>query len=117
MWEKPSTPDMWSFMYRVEWQNGTTAVEDTADTRVSLSGLEAATQYTVTITAFTDSTLCAEQSVNLTFNTTQSKWWLVSTLLQISGYAYHNVSMTAQHKYLPKQILSFFHMPHDMPYM
>ena len=65
---------MWSFMYSVEWQNGTTAVEDTADTRVTLSGLEAATQYAVTITAFTDSTLCAGQSVNFTFSTTQSEW-------------------------------------------
>ena len=74
LWEKPSTPDMWSFRYQADWQNGTTAVEDTADTRVSLSGLEAATQYAVTITAFTDSTLCAEQSVNFTFNTTQSEW-------------------------------------------
>ena len=67
---------MWSFKYQVEWQNGTTAVGDTTDTRVTLSGLEAVTEYAVTITAFTDSTLCAEQSVNFTFNTAQSKWWL-----------------------------------------
>ena len=72
-WDPPANPDMWSFMYRIDWQNGTSAVGDTADTRAVLSGLEAVTQYEVTITAFTDSTLCAEQSVNFTFNTTQSE--------------------------------------------
>ena len=61
---------MWSFMYRIDWQNGTSEVGDTTDT---LSGLEAVTQYTVTIIAFTDSTVCAEQSVKFTFNTTQSE--------------------------------------------
>ena len=74
-WDRPATPDMWSFMYRIDWQNGTSAVGDTTDTRGTLSGLEAVTQYTVTITAFTDSTVCAEQSANFTFNTTQSEWW------------------------------------------
>ena len=63
---------MWSFMYRVNWQNGTSAVEGTASMHGMLLGLEAVTEYAVTITAFTDSTLCAEQSVNFTFNTTQS---------------------------------------------
>ena len=72
-WDRPTTPDMWSFMYLIDWQNGTFAVDDTTDTRGTLSGLEAVTQYTVTITAFTDSTVCAEQSVNFTFNTTQSE--------------------------------------------
>ena len=60
-------------MYRIDWQSEISAVGDTTDTRQILSGLEAVTQYTVTITAFTDSTVCAEQSVNFTFNTTQSK--------------------------------------------
>ena len=72
-WDRPATPDMWSFMYRIDWQNGTSAVGDTTDTNGTLSGLEAVTQYTVTITAFTDSTVCAEQSANFTFNTTQSE--------------------------------------------
>ena len=72
-WDPPANPDMWSFMYRIDWQNGTSAVGDTADTHAVLSGLEAVTQYEVTITAFTDSTLCAGQSVNFTFNTTQSE--------------------------------------------
>ena len=72
-WDRPTTPDMWSFMYLIDWQNGTFAVEDTTDTRGTLSGLEAVTGYTVTITAFTDSTVCAEQSVNFAFNTTQSE--------------------------------------------
>ena len=57
-------------MYRIDSHNGTSEVGDTTDT---LSSLEAVTQYTVTITAFTDSTVCAEQSVNFTFNTAQSK--------------------------------------------
>ena len=63
---------MWSFMYRIDLHNGTSEVGDTTDT---LSSLEAVTQYTVTITAFTNSTVlvCAEQSVNFTFNTAQSK--------------------------------------------
>ena len=73
---------MWSFMYRIDWLNGTSAVGDTADTHGTLSGLEAVTQYEVTITAFTDSTLCAEQSVNFTFNTTQSEYQFVSALYQ-----------------------------------
>ena len=72
-WDPPANPDMWSFMYRIDWQNGSSAVGDTADTRAVLSGLEVMTRYEVTITAFTDSTLCAEQSVNFTFNTTQSE--------------------------------------------
>ena len=69
-------------MYHIDWLNGTSAVGDTADTRGTLSGLEAVTQYAVTITAFTDSTLCAEQSINFTFNTTQSEYWFVSALHQ-----------------------------------
>ena len=81
LWDRPSTPDMWSILYHVEWQNGTSAVEDTADTQTILSAetqailpnLEAVTEYTVTITAFTYSTLCAGQSVNFSFNTTQSE--------------------------------------------
>ena len=60
-------------MYRIDWLNGTSAVGDTADTHGTLSGLEAVTQYEVTITAFTDSTLCAEQSINFLFGTTQSE--------------------------------------------
>ena len=73
LWDRPSTADMWSFMYRIDWQNGTSAVGDTTDMRGTLSGLEAVTEYAVTITAFTDSTLCPEQSINFTFNTTQSE--------------------------------------------
>ena len=76
LWERPSTPDMWSFKYQIKWQNGTTVVGDTTDTRVTLSSLEAESQYSVMITAFTDSTLCAEQSINFTFNMTQSECWL-----------------------------------------
>ena len=74
---------MWSFMYRIDWQNGASAVGDTTDTHGTLSGLETVTQYTVTITAFTDSTVCAEQSVNFTFNTTQSECWFVNALIMI----------------------------------
>ena len=73
LWDRPSTADMWSFMYRIDWQNGTSAVGDTTDMRGTLSGLKGVTQYAVTITAFTDSTLCPEQSINFTFNTTQSE--------------------------------------------
>ena len=73
LWSRPSTPDMWSFMYRIDWLNDTSAAGDTADTRGTLSGLEILTQYAVTITAFTDSTLCAEQSIDFTFSTTQSE--------------------------------------------
>ena len=62
-------------MYLIDWQNGTSAVGGTADTHATLSGLEVETQYKLTITAFTDSTLCAEQSVNFTFSTTQSEQW------------------------------------------
>ena len=72
-WDRPTTPDMWSFMYLIDWQNGTSVVGDTTDARETLTGLEAVTQYTVTITAFTDSTVCVEQSANFTFNTTQSE--------------------------------------------
>ena len=83
-WDRPATPDMWSFMYMycIDWQNGTSPVGDTEDMHVNLTGLEAVTQYEVTITAFTDSTLCAGQSVNFTFNTTESEYWFVSALHQ-----------------------------------
>ena len=67
-------------MYRIKWQNGTSAVGETADTLIVLSGLEAVTQYEVTITAFTDSTVCAEQSTKYTFNTTQSEYSLITYL-------------------------------------
>ena len=73
LWDRPSTADMWSFVYRIVLQNGTSAVGDTTDMRGTLSGLEAATEYAVTITAFTDSTLCPEQSINFTFTTSQSE--------------------------------------------
>ena len=82
LWDRPSTADMWSFMYRIDWQNGTSAVGDTTDMHGTLSGLKAVTEYAVTITAFTDSTLCLEQSINFTFSTTQSECslgcWLIS---------------------------------------
>ena len=74
LWESPATPDMWSFMYRVEWLNETSVVEDSEGTRAILSGLEAAQQYNVTITAYTDSTLCPQQSVSINFTTTQSEY-------------------------------------------
>ena len=75
---------MWSFMYMycIDWLNGTSPVGDTEDMHVNLTGLEAVTQYEVTITAFTDSTVCAEQSVNFTFTTTQSECQCVSALHQ-----------------------------------
>ena len=60
-------------MYRMDWQNRTPAVGHTTDTHGTLSDLEAVTQYTVTITSFTDSTVCAEQSVNFGFDTEQSE--------------------------------------------
>ena len=81
-WDQPAILDMWSFMYRIDWQNGTSPVGDTADMHVNLTGLEAVTQYEVTITAFTDSTLCTNQSVNFTFNTTESEYYFVSALHQ-----------------------------------
>ena len=73
LWDAPDTPDIWSFMYLVEWLDETSAAGDMTSRQTTLSGLEAVTEYEVTVTAFTDSTLCAEQSVNFTFNTTQSE--------------------------------------------
>ena len=74
LWDRPSTADKWYFIYNVDWQNGSSAVGDTTDMSGTLSGLEAVTEYAVTITAFTDSTLCAQQTTNIfTFTTSQSK--------------------------------------------
>ena len=103
LWDQPSTPDMWSFMYLVEWLSETSAVGDMG-TRETLSGLEATTEYVVTITAFTDSTLCPQRSVNFTFNTIQSKSCYCST-------HFPTIQLINSHMYsiiCPLWILHFF---------
>ena len=74
LWHPPATPDKWFFVYLVEWLNETSVVEDSEGTQAILSGLEAAQQYNVTITAYTDSTLCPQQSASFNFTTTQSEY-------------------------------------------
>ena len=74
LWHPPATPDKWFFVYLVEWLNETSVVEDSEGTQAILSSLEAAQQYNVTITAYTDSTLCPQQSASFNFTTTQSEY-------------------------------------------
>ena len=80
-WDRPGTPDTWSFMYLVEWLSQTSAAGDRTSRRVTVPDLEAVTQYAVTITAFTDSTLCAEQDTTFTFNTSQSELSILGATL------------------------------------
>lgn len=72
-WTRPDNPDNWSFMYMVEWLSESISVGEGEGTRAILSGLEPVTEYTVTITAVTDSTLCEEQRITYAFSTTQSE--------------------------------------------
>lgn len=60
-------------MYMIEWLSESLAVREGEATRAILSGLGPVTQYTVTITAVTDSTLCEEQRITYVFSTTQSE--------------------------------------------
>ena len=72
-WSPPSASGAWSYTYEVSWTNGSVIVPRQAGTTGQIPGLQAETQYTVEITAYPDSTLCPAQSMNITFNTTQSK--------------------------------------------
>ena len=70
-------------MYLIDWQNGTSEVGDTTDTRRNLSGLEAVTHYIVTITSFTGSTVCVVQLVYFGFDTEQCLTHLAHTVMCI----------------------------------
>ena len=72
-WSPPSASGAWSYTYEVSWTNGSVIVPRQAGTTGQIPGLQAETQYTVVIAAYPDSTLCPAQSMNITFNTTQSK--------------------------------------------
>ena len=72
-WSPPSASGAWSYTYEVSWTNGSIILPRQAGTTGQIPGLQAETQYTVVITAYPDSTLCPDQSMNIMFNTTQSK--------------------------------------------
>ena len=72
-WSPPSASGAWSYTYEVSWTNRSIIVPRQAGTTGQIPGLQAETQYTVEITAYSDSTLCPNQSLTFTFMTTQSK--------------------------------------------
>ena len=72
-WSPPSASGAWSYTYEVYWTNGSIIVARQAGTTAQIPGLQAETEYTVEITAYSDSTLCPDQSTALMFMTTQSK--------------------------------------------
>ena len=72
-WSPPSASGAWRYTYEVTWTNGSIIVPRQAGTTGQIPGLQAETQYTVEITAYSDSTLCPAQSTTFTFMTTQSK--------------------------------------------
>ncbi len=72
-WSPPSASGAWSYTYEVSWTNGSVIVSRQAGTTGQITGLQAETEYTLGITAYPNSTLCPDQSINITFNTTQSK--------------------------------------------
>ena len=72
-WSPPSASGAWSYTYEVFWTNESVSVPRQAGTTGQISGLQAATEYTLVITAYPDSTLCPKQSSIFTFMTTQSK--------------------------------------------
>ena len=72
-WSPPSASGAWSYTYEVSWTNGSVIVPRQAGTTGQIPGLQAETQYTLVITAYPNSALCPDQSINFTFITTQSK--------------------------------------------
>ena len=71
-WSPPSATGAWIFTYEVSWTNGTIIVPRQTNTTAQIPGLQAQTQYSVAITAFTVSTVCRSQSTTFTFMTSQS---------------------------------------------
>ena len=71
-WAPPSDTGDWTIVYQVSWPNGTIIVPRQAGTTTQIPGLQAETQYSVVITAFTVSNLCPGQSTAFTFMTSQS---------------------------------------------
>ena len=72
-WSPPSASGAWSYTYEVSWTNESVNVPRQAGTTGQISGLQAATEYTLVITSYPDSTFCPKQSSIFTFMTTQSK--------------------------------------------
>ena len=72
-WSPPSASGAWSYTYEASWTNGSIIVPRQTGTTGQIPGLQAVTEYTLVVTAYPDSTLCPDQSMNITFNTTQRK--------------------------------------------
>ena len=73
-WSPPSASGAWSYTYEVSWTNESVIVPRQAGTTGQIPGLQAETEYTVVVTAYSDSTLCPEQSEPFMFMTSQSKY-------------------------------------------
>ena len=72
-WSPPSAIGAWRYTYEVSWTNGSIIVPRQAGTTGQIPGLQAATEYTLVVTAYPNNTLCPAQSMNIRFNTTQRK--------------------------------------------
>ena len=71
-WSPPPSSFAWPLKYRVEWPNGTVLVDGLTATSVVIRGLNHLTQYSVVISALTNSS-CMDGNVTYTFSTGQSE--------------------------------------------
>ena len=71
-WFPPPASSAWPLTYRVEWSNGSVLGDVLSTPSLVISGVEHLTQYTVVITALTNSS-CMDRRVVYTFNTGQSE--------------------------------------------
>ena len=72
-WSLPSASSAWPLKYRVEWSNGTVLGDNLNTLSVVISGVDHVTQYSIVITALTNSS-CTDEKVMFNFTTGQSEW-------------------------------------------
>ena len=72
-WSPPPASSAWPLKYRVEWPNGTVLGDDLSTPLVVISGVDHLTQYSIVITALTNSS-CTDEKVMYDFTTGQSEW-------------------------------------------
>ena len=71
-WSPPPGSSAWPLTYRVEWTNGSVLEDGLGAISLVVAGVDHLAQYTVVITALTNSS-CMDEKVTYTFNTGQSE--------------------------------------------
>ena len=71
-WSPPPTDAAWPLQYQVKWPNGTVIADGLNTTSVVIEGVNHLSDYTVNVTAFTDSS-CMDRGLVYTFTTGESE--------------------------------------------